>query len=88
MDGCNCQLNGTLSVSGNLSCSLSAEAISGILTVADSIPTFSGETVITPSPVSQIVPCSGFLMTSDITINPVPSDYGRIAWNGVTLTVS
>ena len=84
----NCQLKGTLSVSGGLSCSLSSKPITGELTIAGSIPSYHGETEITPSDETQTVQCAGLMMSENITVNPIPSNYGRISWNGVTLTVS
>ena len=82
------QLIGTLSTSGQLSCSLSSSPITGELTVAGSIPPYSGDYTVTPSGEAQTIPCSGWLMAQDVTINPIPSNYGEISWNGITLTVS
>ena len=82
------QLIGTLSTHGQLSCSLSSSPITGELTISESIPSYSGSYEITPTDETQTIPCSGWLMSQDVTINPIPSDYGKITWNGVTLTVS
>ena len=49
---------------------------------------YEGDYTITPSDEEQIIPILGKTATQDIRINPVPSDYGRITWNGSTLTVS
>lgn len=49
---------------------------------------YRGQTVVTPSDERQTLPTTGFLMASDIVIEPIPSNYGRITWNGATLTVS
>lgn len=48
---------------------------------------YEGDYEITPSDLEQIIPILGKTATQDIRINPVPSDYGRITWNGSTLTV-
>ena len=85
--GCG-RLTGTLSVSGQLSCSLSSVPLSGELTIAGSVPSYQGETEITPSDEIQTLQCAGLMMSENITVNPIPSNYGRISWNGVTLTVS
>lgn len=85
--GCG-RLTGTLSVSGQLSCSLSSVPLSGELTIAGSVPPYSGSYEVTPTDEIQTIPCGGWLMAQDITINPIPSNYGHVAWNGVTLTVS
>jgi len=49
---------------------------------------YKGQTVVTPSAERQILQTTGFLMPADIVIEPIPSNYGRITWNGATLTVS
>lgn len=52
------------------------------------IPTYTGEYEVTPSQETQILNTSGLKATSNIVINPIPSNYGLITWNGSTLTVS
>lgn len=49
---------------------------------------YHGPTTITPSGETQILNTAGLLVTEDLTINPIPSNYGLITWNGSTLTVS
>ena len=51
-------------------------------------PDYDGETTFTPSAETQVIPTSHTVLLSDITINPIPSNYGLITWNGATLTVS
>lgn len=58
------------------------------ITREDAVPAFSGEYTVTPGDEAQTIPCAGLRMTSNITINPVPSNYGRIVWDGSTITVS
>lgn len=55
-----------------------------------SIPkeTYSGPTEVTPSGIAQILNTNGKAMASNITINPIPSNYGLITWDGTVLTVS
>ena len=50
--------------------------------------TYTGETEVTPTNSTQTLRTSGFMLQSDITINPIPSNYGLITWDGSTLTVS
>jgi len=52
------------------------------------VPTYHGETTFTPSQNQQIVQVSGYRMADDITIEPIPSNYGLVTWNGAVLTVS
>lgn len=42
----------------------------------------------TPSQESQTIQIDGLQAEGNITINPIPSNYGLITWNGATLTVS
>ena len=83
-----CRLTGSLSTSGQLSCSLSRSPITGELTISGSIPAYPGSYTATPSDSVQTLPVSGWLMAQNITINPIPSNYGKISWDGVSLTVS
>ena len=51
-------------------------------------PDYEGEYTITPSAETQTLPSTDTVMHRDIVINPIPSNYGLITWNGTTLTVS
>lgn len=53
-----------------------------------SAPEYDGETAFVPSGEEQIVPTAGFLMQRDITIAPIPSNYGLVTYNGSVITVS
>ena len=49
---------------------------------------YTGSYTVTPSGQAQTLQTSGLLMSGNLTINPIPSNYGLITWNGSTLTVS
>lgn len=49
---------------------------------------YTGAYEITPSSGIQVLSTKNLRMTDDITINPVPQNYGLITWNGSFLTVS
>lgn len=51
-------------------------------------PVYHGEHTFTPSGETQTVPVANHTMLQDIVINPVPSNYGLITYNGNTITVS
>lgn len=51
-------------------------------------PAYTGPTTITPSDTEQILETENMTVLENITINPIPSNYGLITWNGSTLTVS
>lgn len=48
---------------------------------------YTGAYEITPSEETQTLETENKRMTGNVTINPIPSNYGRIAWNGTTLIV-
>jgi len=64
--------------------------INGTITVPKVISpeSYEGSYNFTPSDVEQVIPIEGKMANQDITINPIPSNYGLITWNGSTLTVS
>lgn len=52
------------------------------------IDEYHGSYEVTPTDVAQTLATEGLLMTADLTIAPIPSNYGLIQWNGAVLTVS
>ena len=59
-----------------------------ITTIREGYPEYTGETVITPNLETQVLRTAQKTVLENITINPIPSNYGLITWNGSTLTVS
>lgn len=51
-------------------------------------PAYQGSMEITPSAQTQTIETAGYMMPGDITVNPIPNNYGLITWDGATLTVS
>lgn len=49
---------------------------------------YAGPYEVTPTDEIQILRTQQKLMTRNIVINPIPSNYGLITWNGSVLTVS
>lgn len=49
---------------------------------------YTGAYEITPSAETQTLETLNLRMTDNVTINPIPSNYGLITWNGAFLTVS
>lgn len=61
----------------------------GVITaLRDGYPAYTGETEITPSESIQILQTGMKSVLTDITIQPIPSNYGLITYNGTTITVS
>ena len=52
------------------------------------LPVYDGVTEITPSQDTQILQTSNKTLTRNIVVNPIPSNYGLVTWNGSVLTVS
>lgn len=55
--------------------------------VSADYPTYEGQTVFTPSESTQVIPTAGQAVLTDITINPIPSNYGRIERRGAAVIV-
>ena len=53
-----------------------------------SADTYEGDYEFTPSDEQQTIATTNKLLLDNIIINPVPSNYGKIEWNGSYLTVS
>ena len=85
------ELSGTLTPIGGIYGLLSANSpVVGQLSVPQergSLP-YEGEYTFTPTDETQTIEINGLRATSNITINPIPNNYGLITWDGATLTVS
>ena len=74
-------------VSGSLS--LKGRAEVGMYTrVHDTLPPYEGPVTVTPTQETQVLQTRQTTLLTDITINPIPSNYGLITWDGSVLTVS
>lgn len=51
-------------------------------------PYYTGPTEITPTEDTQILPTADTIVLENITVNPIPTNYGLITWNGSVITVS
>ena len=52
------------------------------------VENYDGEYVITPTNEAQILNTNHLRMMQNVTVNPIPSNYGLITWNGSKLMVS
>ena len=59
-----------------------------IETQSGEYPHYTGAVTVTPSRVTQVLQTAETVLLENITINPIPSNYGLITWNGAVLTVS
>ena len=49
---------------------------------------YDGAYEVTPSRQTQVLPTAFKNLSQNIVVNPIPSNYGLVTWNGSTLTVS
>ena len=49
---------------------------------------WEGAYEITPGDTEQVLGCEGYRMTQNVKVNAIPSNYGKISWNGAALTVT
>lgn len=52
------------------------------------VPAYPGPYSVTPSQEAQVLNTKDLKMTQNVVVEPIPSNYGLITWNGSTLTVS
>lgn len=84
-------MTGTLTPMQGLAGSLTPEhGLSGGLSPfsAAYCPDYDGPLEFVPSGEPQTVLTAGTVLHEDITISAVPSNWGRISWNGSIITVS
>ena len=51
-------------------------------------PPYEGAYTFTPTEETQTIPINGLRALEDVTINPIPNNYGLITYNGSTIRVS
>lgn len=49
---------------------------------------YAGTYEVTPSDTEQVLSTAEKVLSEDIVVHAIPSNYGRIEWNGAVLTVS
>ena len=52
------------------------------------VPKYEGPYEFTPTAEEQTVPIAQLQARQDITINPIPSNYGLVTYNGNVITIS
>lgn len=85
------KLIGALSAVGRLDATLSGvQSLTATLSLpqAVAVDEYSGPYEFTPRNAPQVVEIANKKATADITIGPIPDNYGLITWDGSTLTVS
>ena len=84
------ELSLDLHIDGDMSLDIPVDGEAGtVIKVSDYVyPIYEGQTEITPSEETQTLQTANRTVLQNIVINPIPSNYGKITWNGSTLTVS
>ncbi len=61
-------------------------------TAIATIPTrpsdYTGITTVTPTQSTQTLATAGKVVPSNITVNPIPSNYGKVTWSGGIITIT
>lgn len=52
------------------------------------LPEYQGPYTITPTDSEQVFNAIGTVMNAVITVEPIPSNWGLITWDGTVITVS
>ena len=52
------------------------------------VPKYTGEYEVTPTRETQTLLTKDLMMTANVVVNPIPSNYGLITYNGSVITVS
>ena len=73
----------SLSIGGGSDVSLDV----GAAVIGGGLP-YGGSYTVTPSAQTQTLPTENRQLSGDIVINPIPSNYGLITYNGSVITVS
>lgn len=49
---------------------------------------YTGALTVTPSQNTQTLQTTGMVLDGDVVVDPIPSNYGLITWNGSALVIS
>lgn len=60
----------------------------GIFTEVHTDVQYTGQYTVTPSSDQQVLQTRNMVCYDNITIEPIPSNYGLISWNGLGIRVS
>lgn len=53
----------------------------------EAIVDYGGPYEVTPSEETQVLQTEGTRSVANVIVNPIPSNYGRIAWDGIGIMV-
>lgn len=82
------ELVGSLSKVSTLTGKLNNETLLGYMSSSLKYSHYTGRYELTPNKETQTLYTKDLLMNKNVVVNPIPSNYGLITWNGHKLTVS
>ena len=62
--------------------------VDGSVIVSEGFPVYSGPVALVPGPEEQVLNTQYMTVMDNITVAPIPKNYGLITYNGRTITVS
>ena len=62
--------------------------VGGTVIVSEGFPVYDGTVQIVPGPEEQVLDTQYMTVMDNITVAPIPKNYGLITYNGRTITVS
>ena len=82
------RITGRITAGASITASVAGSAnVGASVRAAVSLPD-TGAYEVTPSAEAQTLSVGGTTPLNDIVVNPIPSNYGLITYNGSTITVS
>lgn len=84
------RITGRLSVAGTITGSMSGvETLSGKIKVPSvvGVDPYEGEYAVTPGEETIVLSTGKKYMAENVVVNPIPSNYGKIVWNGAHLRI-
>lgn len=83
------EINITLSSSGHsLDASVERSGSDLNISVDKGTITYPGPYTVTPSESTQTLYTRNLAMSQNVVVNPIPSNYGKITWNGSALIIT
>lgn len=83
-----CNINVTFEEEQNFDCTFEGDQEYVCEFEGVAVADYSGSYTITPSQYEQVLPTANRTLKENIIVEPLPSYYGLISWDGSTLTVS
>lgn len=77
-----------MSLDGDLGIETDYSGEFGVFQKISDANAYTGQTVVIPSQETQVLNTIGKVLGDNITVQPIPNNYGLITWNGSFITVS